>query len=187
MRHLGPKGFRSDRAGRNLKERKCPASIYTRTPMHTIRLHRAGLLRQLTAPTPGCANRLIHQSAVGKQPLSFGFRRTLKQKSQCITKRRPPLLSRMMTCSVRVLRTLEPSLAPPQKKPPPPPQPTGRTRFRHVGDSIPWKGLRASMSSSNSCRVGLASNLPRRLRNRSVTRLGDISSIWLRHGPSSSG
>jgi len=27
----------------------------------------------------------------------------------------------------------------------------------------------------------------RRLRNRSVTRLGDISSIWLRRGPSSSG
>ena len=70
MRHLGPKVLRD----RGKKERNwCQASIYTRTFMQTIRLHRAGLFRQLTVPTPGCTNRLIHRSAVGKQSLSFCF------------------------------------------------------------------------------------------------------------------
>jgi len=62
MRHLGPKVFRD----RERKERKCRASICTRTFMQTIRLHRAGLLRQLTTPTPRCTNKFIHQSAVGE-------------------------------------------------------------------------------------------------------------------------
>jgi len=188
MRHLGPKVFRD----RGRRRRKSRASIFTGAFMQTIRLHRAGLLRKFTASTPGCANRLIHQSAVGKQLLDFGSCWTdTKRRLQCITKRRVLLWSWPTTCSVRALRTPEISLVPPQDSKlatsPLPLQPTNRARFRHVGNSIPWRGLHASMSFSNSCRVGLASSLPRRLRNGSVTRLGDTSSIWLQHEPSSSG
>lgn len=188
MRHLSPKVFRD----RGRRRRKSRASTFTETFMQTIRLHRAGLLRQFTASTPGCANRLIHRSAVGEKSLGFVSCRTdTKRRLQCIAKTRVPLWSWPTTCSVRALRTLETSLVPLQNSKPArsplPLQPNYKTQFRHVGNSIPWRGLHASMSFSNSCRVGLASSLLRRLLNGSVTRLGDTSSIWLRHEPSSSG
>jgi hypothetical protein len=111
-----------------------------------------------------------------------------KQKPQHTATRRPPLLRCPTTSSVRVLRAPETYLACPQARrpasPPLPPQLNHRTRFHHAGNSIPPKGPRALMSFSNSCRLGLASNLSRRLRNRSATQLGDTSSIWPLREPS---
>ena len=113
-----------------------------------------------------------------------------KRKPQCTVARRPPLLKYPTTCSVRDPRTLETYLVYPQARRPAkpllPPQLIQRTPFHRAGNSILRKGPRGSMNSSNSCHVGLASNLSQRPRNRSATRLGDTSSIWLRREPSSS-
>ena len=49
------------------RRRTSDVRLFRRGPlMHTLRLHKTGLLRQLTTPTPGCAHRVIHQSAIGK-------------------------------------------------------------------------------------------------------------------------
>ena len=60
MSHFNPRVFRDQ-----VKEMTEVLGVCLHL-MQALRLHRTGLLRQLTAPTPGCANRLIHQSAVGK-------------------------------------------------------------------------------------------------------------------------
>ena len=67
MSHLVPNFFVIKGGGSG-----CAGRLFTPV-MQTLRLQRVGLLKQLAAPTPGCVNRLIHQSAVGERRLNLDF------------------------------------------------------------------------------------------------------------------
>lgn len=67
MSHLVPDFFVIEGGGSG-----CAGRLFTPV-MQTLRLQRVGLLKQLAAPTPGCVNRLIHQSAVGERRLNLDF------------------------------------------------------------------------------------------------------------------